>query len=593
MSTLLLLPLLLTAGSAPDDAEFLDLLTPLAGTAPAQWRVIWTEHPATEAIISWSTAESGRRHRVRYAARTDDGQAKGEYDQVARSHRDGRYTRNESDESPEAYYHHAQLTQLEPATTYRFLIESDAEVSRELTFTTAADDDRPFSMLVGGDSRSGWRARCTLNLRIAALVAEDTSLLALSHGGDYVFSGRRWDHWTKWLSHQELTTTASGHVLPIIPTRGNHDAGPLYDEIFDAPGGVGLGYYRTRLGDSVSLLTLNTNIPAAGEQLGWLERELEAAADDSRWILASYHAALYPAVKGPAPARAFWPPLFDQFGVDLVLESDGHCIKRTVPIRADEPHPEGVVYIGEGGLGVPQRKPRTDRWYLQEPGFVDKGHHVIRLDFAPDALRAGFLRMPKPRPVLSADDFVAVIPQGARWSYLLGSTPADGWTAPDFDVSAWYVGEAGFGYGDDDDQTVLGDMRGNTAQLFLRHTFDGQALAETDALNLMCRYDDAFVAYLNGVEIVRVGVTEPTKPGRAPRIKTHEASELESFPLQGWREHVREGTNVLAIVGYNRMRNDSDFTLDPWLAGERLERDGPELPELEAIDDVTLAPRER
>jgi hypothetical protein len=45
-----------------------------------------------------------------------------------------------------------------------------------------------------------------------------------------------------------------------------------------------------------------------------------------------------------------------------------------------------VVYVGEGGFGVKQRRPRTDRWYLQPPGMAMSAHHVWRLDFGEDRL---------------------------------------------------------------------------------------------------------------------------------------------------------------------------------------------------------------
>jgi hypothetical protein len=73
--------------------------------------------------------------------------------------------------------------------------------------------------------------------------------------------------------------------------------------------------------------------------------------------------------------------------VDLVCEADGHCIKRTPPIRGNRIDPTGVVYIGEGGLGVGQRTPKTWRWYLNTPqAKVGSGHHVQLLTFSPDEL---------------------------------------------------------------------------------------------------------------------------------------------------------------------------------------------------------------
>ena len=86
-------------------------------------------------------------------------------------------------------------------------------------------------------------------------------------------------------------------------------------------------------------------------------------------------------MKGPGKAKSFWVPLFEKFNLDLVVESDGHVIKRTVPIRNEKKDPTGIVYVGEGGLGVPQRKPKSDRWYLQKPGMAGAGHHAMKVAF--------------------------------------------------------------------------------------------------------------------------------------------------------------------------------------------------------------------
>ena len=75
-------------------------------------------------------------------------------------------------------------------------------------------------------------------------------------------------------------------------------------------------------------------------------------------------------------------PLFEQYNVDLVCEGDGHNIKRTAPIRDFKVDLTGVVYIGEGGLGVGQRTPKDHRWYLNPPqAKTGKGHHVQLLTF--------------------------------------------------------------------------------------------------------------------------------------------------------------------------------------------------------------------
>ncbi len=583
-----MIPLLLLAAAVlvpQDDSAFADRFTPLEGTRPAHWRVVWTDDPATRARIAWTTREPGEDHRVVFAPAGSDDEPR-----VREPYRSAPYTRRGDGDSEPAWFHHAQLDRLTPGTTYRFHVESDGARSPELSFTTAPLDERPFALVVGGDSRSGWEARCRVNEVIADLAA-DPAVLAFVHGGDYVLNGDSWHQWSRWLSHHELTTTPDGRVLPIVPTRGNHDYGALFDEVFGGPGDGVPAYYTTRFSPLATLVTLNSNVSVAGDQLTWLEDALPRARADARWLLVSYHRALYPGVKAPGDALAFWPPLFDAHDVDLVFESDGHCIKRTVPIRGGEAHPDGVVYVGEGGLGVPQRTPRAGLWYLEPPGLVTQGHHVLRVDVGPDSLRTRFLRMPDPGERLTVEHLRPIVPPGARWRYRAADDAPEGWTLPGFDAAGWAEGPVAIGYGDDDDATVLEGMRGEHVRVHARVSFDGDdpAVRGNDAATLLCRYDDAFVAYLNGTEVARGGLEPPEEPGDEPRVRSGEATAFEAFPVDAWRELLRPGENVLAVVGINRMRTDRDFTLDPWLAGDpRVEG---ELPATEVIDDQVLAPR--
>ena len=60
----------------------------------------------------------------------------------------------------------------------------------------------------------------------------------------------------------------------------------------------------------------------------------------------------------------------------------------------------------------------------------------------------------------------------------------------------WLTGKSGFGYGDDDDSTeVTGVM-----SIFIRKSFQITNLQNINKVLLHIDYDDAFVAYLNGIE---------------------------------------------------------------------------------------------
>jgi hypothetical protein len=352
---------------------------------PRHWRVVWTADPATSASIAWDTYELGSQHWVTVrpfgtqASHTVPAAASGRYSYLKRQDRT-------------FYYHHVALQDLQPGTTYEIRLHSDGRASRWFYFQTARSGDAPFSIAFGGDSRTGLEARKSVNRMLAKLVAaswsspqEAAHIYALAHGGDYVFYGTDPPQWHDWLADYELTTSDDGRLLPIIPARGNHDRGRLFAEAFGFDPDD-RNYYSLSFGSLLRFITLNTEISIAGDQAAWLRDELAAARPTHRWLVTQYHRPAYPAVKSPSGALAHWVPLFDQFHVDLACEADGHNIKRTMPIRGGTWDSRGVVYIGEGGLGVPQRTPKEKRWFLQPPGFAGRGHHVHVLTFTKDGL---------------------------------------------------------------------------------------------------------------------------------------------------------------------------------------------------------------
>ena len=375
-------------------------------------RVLWMHDPATQAVISWSTLTAGREHRVYFDTEPRQGVLDAYANQVASTH-SGSYTTFSSDsDTPAASYHHTFLDDLDASTTYYFVVVSDGLVSEELHFVTAPDDYRPIKLLFGGDSRrppslpAAHESRREINQMIAEMVEADPEILALFHGGDYC-TRAHWRFMSDWLSDHELTTTETGRILPIIPARGNHDRDVVFEEMFYWPNRDHDYYFTTKLSEHVSLVTLNTEISKAGDQRNWLEDELRRLRmNDERWILVQYHVPSYGSVKSFRQGdsqRLHWVPLFEQFDVDLVCEADHHSLKRTVPIRDDQHDPErGVIYIGDGGMGVPQRTPDPTRWYLQPPGFTRAVHHVHLLEFDDDQLRVRAFGLDR-KPL---DDFV-------------------------------------------------------------------------------------------------------------------------------------------------------------------------------------------
>lgn len=160
-----------------------------------------------------------------------------------------------------------------------------------------------------------------------------------------------------------------------------------------------------------------------------------------------------------------------------------------------------------------------------------------------------------------------IIDHGAQWRYLAGGKhPAGQWTSLSFDDSSWQQGVAGFGYGDKDDRTVLSAMKDKYQSVYIRRAFQIPPDINPEKIGLAISYDDAFIAYINGREVVRVGVDSGSGK-EAKGFHAHEADKkFEFFALDKKAIGVlRQGANVLAIEGHNVKSGSSDFTLHPAL----------------------------
>ena len=163
-----------------------------------------------------------------------------------------------------------------------------------------------------------------------------------------------------------------------------------------------------------------------------------------------------------------------------------------------------------------------------------------------------------------------LVPPQSAWHYFKGTqAPPVDWKKIDFDDSSWLRGRAGFGYGDDDDETVLEDMSdpvNGYLTVFLRHKFHLAEPTTIEQLFLRVRFDDGFVAYLNGVEIEREFVNSTAF--NAPATESHDAGDSpEEFDVSSDKRLLVSGPNVLAVQLHNRDRDSSDATIDPALGG--------------------------
>lgn len=167
------------------------------------------------------------------------------------------------------------------------------------------------------------------------------------------------------------------------------------------------------------------------------------------------------------------------------------------------------------------------------------------------------------------DQTTEFISPGDTWSFFRGkaapSTPATAWTLYGFDDSAWESGPSGFGYDDNDDATVLSDMKNGYKSIYIRKRFSVDAAPDNRNVELIVDYDDGFIAYLNGVEVARSCMPAAAVTNTTSASSSHEAAKPETFTLGGAADVLQEGMNILAIEGHNVDLGSSDFSLNPAL----------------------------
>ncbi|MDP8244956.1 MAG: CotH kinase family protein [Candidatus Hinthialibacter antarcticus] len=160
-----------------------------------------------------------------------------------------------------------------------------------------------------------------------------------------------------------------------------------------------------------------------------------------------------------------------------------------------------------------------------------------------------------------------VFESASPWRFWKGTTaPSDAseWTTLAFRDSNWQSAQGGFGYGDlDRVNTTLNDMRSNYSTLYLRKAFSLPTLSARQAFFLDIYYDDAFICYINGVEVARENAPD-TYTNNSLAAGGHESNSLSTFALP--HSVFTQGENVIALVGFNiSLGGSSDFVLAPSL----------------------------
>lgn len=153
---------------------------------------------------------------------------------------------------------------------------------------------------------------------------------------------------------------------PLFPTLGNHDVetsnGAPYLDLFELPAnawraGDAERYYAFDYGNA-HIVGLDSNGPlnaadsaANDDMFDWLRADL--GQTEQPWKIVALHHLAYSTGFHGSDQRVLskLAPIFEAYGVDLVLTSHDHTYQRTQPLRAGQvttPEAGGIVYLVTG-----------------------------------------------------------------------------------------------------------------------------------------------------------------------------------------------------------------------------------------------------
>ncbi|MGQ9591211.1 MAG: lamin tail domain-containing protein, partial [Planctomycetota bacterium] len=169
-----------------------------------------------------------------------------------------------------------------------------------------------------------------------------------------------------------------------------------------------------------------------------------------------------------------------------------------------------------------------------------------------------------------ADETVYVL-RGSPWRYRLGTEEASqpdpaAWRLPGFADAAWPEGPAPIGFGEPAIATTLPrpnpPAQPNYTCVFLRKEFSVSRPASVSAFAFRVLYDDGFVLWLNGIEVLRANFSGVPSLGAVADAAVPEPRPYEEFEFPQPAALLREGSNALAVQLFNNSVSSSDLLFD-------------------------------
>ena len=310
--------------------------------------------PATKRAVTWRTDSSVKKAKAQIAVATVNSDFVKEATTYFATTEEFDLGIYKSNKSLIVNYHSVVFENLNSNTLYAYRVGNDENWSEWIQFKTANDTYSPTQFVYFGDAQNDILNHWSRVIRMAYQTAPNASFVI--HAGDLVDSAHKDNEWAQWFKaggfiHSQWTA---------IPVVGNHEFQRFDGYEGSLPRRLSIQWrpqftlpvednLDSRLHETVYTVEYQDILILVLNSTGHLEKQTEyikqkLSNTDAKWKIVTNHHSVFSPAEGRdfKYARKVWKPLFEKYGVDLVLNGHDHTYARGhVPVKSQNINQSG------------------------------------------------------------------------------------------------------------------------------------------------------------------------------------------------------------------------------------------------------------
>jgi len=303
--------------------------------------------PATKRAVTWRTDSSVKKAKAQIAVATVNSDFVKEATTYFATTEEFDLGIYKSNKSLIVNYHSVVFENLNSNTLYAYRVGNDENWSEWIQFKTANDTYSPTQFVYFGDAQNDILNHWSRVIRMAYQTAPNASFVI--HAGDLVDSAHKDNEWAQWFKaggfiHSQWTA---------IPVVGNHEFQRFDGYEGSLPRRLSIQWrpqFTLPVEDNLDSMLHETVYTVEYQDIlilvlnstGHLEKQTEyikqkLSNTDAKWKIVTNHHSVFSPAEGRdfEYARKVWKPLFEKYGVDLVLNGHDHTYARGhVPVKS-------------------------------------------------------------------------------------------------------------------------------------------------------------------------------------------------------------------------------------------------------------------